>query len=665
MLLAVLGVDFFGISSQHLFAQHIWDTVGLERLARFTGLFLAAAVPILLLVPWSFAAFVASLMVLGAVLAVGPLPVVAVALFLVSSNVVGRALARPGRDKSWPHVATLAGIAIYIALMTLLSFFPVNYPLVWVGILLVPVALNWRSLALPAMPELRSWCERCAAAFFAFVMLMHWIVVLGPEKSADGLSMHLAVATNIANRHMLTFQPATLVWSVMPKGADLAYGIVTVLGGEYAARLLNFAVLLMLAGLIYAALRRALPPAVSLFLAALFATTPLVQLVTGSLFVENLLAAMILGAFLALWEFAESGRGRWLYTAALLGGGALAVKLWAAVFIALAAPFAVWEADRRRAALAGAAAIAILAVTGLPMYAIAWWKTGNPIFPFKNEIVHSSLLDPHAIFQDNEFRQPLTWKTPYDLAFRTHAYYEGQNRTLGFPYTLVLPLGILGVFFTFSRRSLASLVIAAGAAIAILATEPNLRYVYAAMPLLFLPFGALLEWLRPGRILYRTVIGLLIAGGLLNLYFMPGSSWYHKDFHMRSPFSQAARQRYLSEQAPIRVAMFQFNRAHPGASIFQANDEDLADPLGDVYAGGWHQFNRLLQLRRATSVGDLAALFEQWNVHYFSWRKNDPGEQRDPPVLSEFLDSCTALEFQVDQIRVSRFDGAECAGAGQ
>ncbi len=50
--------------------------------------------------------------------------------------------------------------------------------------------------------------------------------------------------------------------------------------------------------------------------ATLFASTPLVQLVTGSLFVENVWAALILGAALALWSGGAVAAGM------LLGCGA-------------------------------------------------------------------------------------------------------------------------------------------------------------------------------------------------------------------------------------------------------------------------------------------------------------------------------------------------------
>jgi len=654
-LLAVLAVDIHGFTLQNLFAQHIWDTVGLQRLARFTGLLLAVAVPLLLMVPWAFAGLVFLFVALASAISVGPLPVIAVALFLVSSCTVGSRLAGESH-----LLSTLTGIGIYVFLMTVLSHFPVNYPAVWASILLAPILLDWRSvrrrarswIALVQSAELRCWRERCAAAFLAFVLLMHWLVVLGPEKSADGLAMHLAIATNIAHRHAFTFEPAVYVWAAMPKGADFAYSIVYQIGGECGARLLNFAMLLLLLALLYRALR-----STSIFLPALFATTPLVQLVTGSLFVEDTMATMVLGTVSAIWAFGETRRTGFLYAAAILGGTALSVKLGALSFLLFALPFLIWEIAKLRPPVAACAlALFLFLIAGLPPYAVAWWKTGNPIFPFRNEKIHSPLLDPTVIFQDNEFRQPLAWTNPFDLTFRTHRFYEGQNGTLGFQYLLFLPLGFLAVFLTKSRRAVSAIVIATGAAILILRSEPNARYLYAAMPLLFVPFGELLSSPKTDRALRGILLALAGVCAALNLYFLPGSGWYHKDFHMRSPFSQAARERYLREYIPIRPAIAQFNRAHPGASIFLANDEDVADPLGDVYQAGWHQYNHLMQLRKARTLPEMTTQFEEWGVYYFAWRKTDPGEQRDPPLLDHFLENCTVLEYQVDQIRLSRLD---------
>ena len=82
VFLALMGVEVYGLSTGNLFAQHIWDPIGLKRLVRLAGAFVAIAVPVLLLAPWAFAALVCGILVVLTAIAVGPLPVLAVALFL-------------------------------------------------------------------------------------------------------------------------------------------------------------------------------------------------------------------------------------------------------------------------------------------------------------------------------------------------------------------------------------------------------------------------------------------------------------------------------------------------------------------------------------------------------------------------------------------------------
>ena len=92
-----------------------------------------------------------------------------------------------------------------------------------------------------------------------FVLGMHWLLVLKPEKSADGLAMHLAIPAGIASHHFLPFEPNLYMWSVMPMGGDFCYSIVYLFGGEFASRLLTFAALLLVLGLLNAAVRGMVP----------------------------------------------------------------------------------------------------------------------------------------------------------------------------------------------------------------------------------------------------------------------------------------------------------------------------------------------------------------------------------------------------------------------
>ena len=673
VFLGALGLEVYGFRTGHLFSQHIWEPVGLQRLARFGGEYLAVAVPLLLMVPWTFAAVILGLTVLGTAIAVGPQAVLATAFFLIASCALGsKLLGRAEEDSIETHLcATLLGMGVWIFLMTFLARLPVNYPAFWAVLLAAPVAWDlrgvWRRLRYWATrigsAELRPPGERAAFALLIFVLLMHWLVVLKPEASADGLAMHLAIPANIAANHAMTFEPSRFLWSVMPMGADWSYSIVYLFGGEYAARLLNFGMLLVVEALLYCAVRRWVAPSTGFLILALFATTPMVQLVTGELFVENLVAAMVLGMMTAIWRFGEDREKRFLYLAAVLAGTAIATKVGGLAFLALALPFAVVEARRHwkrlgaKPAAACALAVLLLLLTALPTYAIAYAKTGNPVFPFMNQKFPSPLLDRAADISFDQYRRPLSWRVPFDLTFHTNQSYEGQDGSFGFQYLLLAPLAVVALVVARRRPAVSGAVVALGAAIVIMRSEPNARYVYAALPLLSVPFAALLGWLDGRqRWLARVLICYVIACTALNAYFLPSSSYYHKDFSIRSPLSRADRERYMAYTAPVRLVIAYFNRAHPRAAVLLTSGSDIAGLTGEVYENHWHQFATIDRIRKTPDMAGMLKLMEGWGVRYFIARKPAAGEYARPLALRELLETCTTPEYEAGDFYLARLE---------
>jgi hypothetical protein len=668
VFLGALGLEVYGFRTGHLFSQHIWEPVGLQRLARFGGIFLAVAVPLLLMVPWTFAGMIFGLTILGTAIAVGPQAVLATAFFLIASCALGsKLLGRSKEDSVETHLCgTLLGMGVWIFLMTFLARLPVNYPAVWGVLLAVPVVCDlrgvWRRLSYwgkkIGSAELRPPGVRAAFALLVFVLLMHWLVVLKPEASADGLAMHLAIPANIAANHAMTFEPSRFLWSVMPMGADWSYSIVYLFGGEYAARLLNFALLLMVEALLYCAVRRWVTPATGFLILALFAATPMVQLVTGELFVENLVAAMVLGMMTAIWRFGENRDERFLYLAAVLAGTAIATKVGGFAFLMVALPFAVVEARRnRKSAAVCAVALLLLLLTALPTYGIAWQKTGNPVFPFMNQKFPSPLLDRAADISFDQDRKPLSWRLPFDLTFHTNQTYEGQDGSFGFQYLLLAPLAVVALVVVRRRPAVSGAVVALGAAMVIMRSEPNARYVYAALPLLSVPFAALLGWLDGRqRWLARVLICYVIACTALNAYFLPSSSYYHKDFSMRSPLSRGERERYMAYTAPVRLVIAYANRAHPRAAVLLTEGSDIAGLTGEVYENHWHQFNTLDQIRKTLDMDSMLKLVQGWKVQYFIARKPAAGDYAHPPALRELLDTCTTPEFEAGDFYLARLE---------
>ena len=333
------------------------------------------------------------------------------------------------------------------------------------------------------------------------------------------------------------------------------------------------------------------------------------QLVTGSLFVENYVAALVLGLLTATWQFGRTGERRYLFLAAAISGAAITAKIGSFAFVLLVLPFLAAEIvthrkilGRRAWAAAAFAAVLLLAMAA-PTYAIAYAKTGNPIFPFNNLKIHSPLLDPTVDVNDGRFHIPLDHTTLYTLTFHSSDAYEGQNGSFGFQYLVLAPLTLIGLLlFSSNPVARSSVVVAWGASLIIMVSQPNVRYLYAALPPLLVGAAALLGWLRQNsRAMYRSLLVFLAVSTGLNAYFLPSASYYHKDFCLRLPFSRAERERFLADGAPVRKLVDYFNGHHAGSAVLFTSDNEFAGIRGTVYENHWHQYPTVAALREAQS----------------------------------------------------------------
>ena len=265
-LLVPAGVVAYGLQSPALYTPTAWTGLGMQRLWRYAILFLVVNGAVAILLRRHLAVAFAGLAILCSIYAVGPAAVGAVLLFVFSCTVLGRLLFDRGLEAP---LAMLAGMAVWIALMTISARLPVHYPVTYAAGLLLPLAAGYRT-SVATMRELAAALRRGTAVSLGgwlswsallFVLGIHWLTTLKPEASADGLAMHLVIADTLARTHALLLDPHHYVWAFMPMGGDWCYAIVYLLGGEYAARLLNFVMLLLIALLVVRACRAFLPEA--------------------------------------------------------------------------------------------------------------------------------------------------------------------------------------------------------------------------------------------------------------------------------------------------------------------------------------------------------------------------------------------------------------------
>lgn len=611
--LAILGV--YGFLHQRLYAEHLWTAAGAARLAAYALAYWAVAGAILWLRPaWlvplvGAAAFIYSTWWCAEFL--DPAAPFSVIYFLGSAFLLGRLFLKNAAKNAGGILALLLGLAIWMFAISIAVHFPVNRPLVY-GI---AFALPYLATAVLARSGRRAW-RRLPQDYFKklpprmtavllFVLGMHFLVALAPEASSDGLAMHLAIPMMIARDARFAFDFHQYAWSLMPAGGDFAYAAVYQLGGEMAARLLNFAMLAVIAALIYRTSLRWAQPSSAMLGAALFASTPLVQLVTGSLFVENIWAAMLLGASVAVLS------SNWMAASALLGA-ALASKLGAFAFLAPMLVVAVVQIRKRPAGepktprRRWAAAAMILLVFAAPPYVNAWSKTGNPVFPFANQIFRSPDFDLRSPLEDQRYQAAVDWKTPYDATFHSARYFEGQSGSAGFQHFLLLaPLLLVAFIPPLNRRApRAFIAIGICGAALIFLTQPNLRYVYPALPFIAIGFSWMIS-----RIPWVSVAAAACLG--LNLWFLPAASWYHHDFAIFTPSDFDA---FVNSEAPQRELVEVLNTTAPGEPAAFFRGGAIAGLNARGYSDTWHTYAFYRRLIAAQDPAAIAALFRELGI---------------------------------------------------
>lgn len=575
-LLAPVPLAVLGFVQGGLFTQDTWDPDGLQRMLTFAAGFALWAT---LLAAWRRAFVPATIAVTFAftIFAVGLDAPLAVCVFLAASLAAGDAL---GRGKLPTHIATLLGIAGYATLMGLLVQLPVNYPLTYAALFAAPIVLNGRALLVHARAAaqtcnwIRPGTQYASLALLAFILALHWLVTLKPEGGSDALAMHLVAPARVAMEHRWPFDVSHIAWAVMPMNANWCYTAVYLFGGEFATRLLNFAMLLLTVWILVSVAGRVA--------GILFASTPLVQFVTGSLMVENFWTALVAGSAMCVYQ-------RHFLTGGVLGGAAVASKFGAAGFAVPLVAIALYHLARRREwRMTAAAALSFLSFAA-PPYLNAYLRTGNPVYPFANATFKAPYIDTQESVVDGRFQEPIKWRTLYDLSFFSSRFYEGRNGAAGFQHVLLLPLALTVAALT-RNRFLIGLALLCAVFIAVtFRAQSNLRYLHPAVAACAVLIALAIDKVR-GPFLHSASAALVVAAALLNVYFLPASNWSHRDFYPLSLVSEAGRDEYLIDAAPARLIVERINQENADGPVGFFEASDIAGLRAKAYVHGWHNW---------------------------------------------------------------------------
>lgn len=474
-------------------------------------------------------------------------------------------------------VSAVLGLGLVAAAVSILAHFPVNRSWLYIPLLALPLLANAKRVVW-YLGKLRMWlgesCRDDAATFWSgalllLVLAIHLVRVVQPETGWDGLVYHFLVASSVAFRGRWSFDFHQYVFAMWPMAADWLSAVGWVLGGEIAARLINFTPLLLVLAMLHAVTVRLSSRCIGRLVATLFASASLTFGLTATTFSEMTMAAFALAAFVVIAATAgDFSRARLAACGVLLGACLLSKA--SAVFIVL--PLAVVlvviclrQRGLRKGFVAASGAVAICLAVGASAYVYAYVKTGNPVFPFYNAVFKSPYY-PAVNFRDDRWVGHLSWLLPYRMTFFSSGYTEGYDGALGFQYLLLFPAGLAAAVAARRRTLLFAAAVSLTAALLVAVSTQYIRYLFPALAIGMLVCAGVFVRIPGQTKTDRRLVGVLAVALIgLNLLFLPAGAFNWNGFRLDGVVSPTARRDLVAAYAPQRMLNEVVN-AEAGAS---------------------------------------------------------------------------------------------------
>ncbi len=626
-------------------------------LAWMVGGVLALAVARLFLKQSNFMIGVVAVLVMAiAANAIGP--VLVTVWIALSSRLWGKWVLKTlgAQGENWV-VDLLVGACLLGTAVGLLAHFPANYPSVYMLGLSIPFILERKYVA-HSLRQLQPlefkaqgpldttslWLEASITA----IALAHFMVALMPEVGHDALAMHLFIPGHLATRHQWGFDVSTYVWAVMPMMGDWIFAIGYMLAGETSARLVNVGFIFLLSWLVRDLVLWAGGNAKGAKWAALlFLVTPLTLTESSSLFIESVWAAFVVAAALVVFKLCDpNGQPRvQLPTVGILLGGAFAAKAVTFTFFPVLLLWAVW---RHRTWLSRSSLRPLLigillatAVGGIP-YFTAWYLTGNPVFPFFNQVFKSPLWPAVAFQAPDVFGKGLRWDAIYQATFHTERFLEGRPGAPGFQWLLLFFPALLMLLIAQLRKAILFFAVAVLCIALTFHSTSYLRYIFPAFALVAAGIGVAMSPATGGATYGTRVLSMLgwVVVILNCIFFKSGTTF--GNLSLEPILSQAGRQSYLERQLPIRNTIELVNALNVKRSAVPVFSYSLAAGLhADALLPNWYNYQFEAQVKQATTPQQIARLLLDREVEYIildsHW--NSPEKRRAIEEVTEKMAS--------------------------
>jgi hypothetical protein len=465
------------------------------------------------------------------------LALIAVTIFLLASIGLGIAFynlfySLRKLDIEKAVVSLFLGVSINSIVIWTAMHYKVNYPFTYYFFFLLETFIFRKQVIIfieKAMEKLNgghiNWGQKIivlSGVFFIFYALV-------PYYLADDIARHLYIPKYVFLNGYWDFRPDfvhALDLAIIPYGS---YTAVFLMGGEYAIRILNYLFFFVGAVLLENFTRKMFGSRGAVIAVSLCVFTPFLLWEFGVVFIDNFVFTASIAVFSFLFYLLQNlEHKRAVVFFFTLCAFAFLCKLQ---FIFLLIPLVVVllvffikkVIETRNYSyfsslfLGGIIFLLILSPFLLHNYHIA----KNPFFPYFNEFFKSEWYDPEN-YRDDRWKQPLNWKTLYDITFLGSKYIENINYSFGISYFVFLVFSPILFFVKAKRKEIAIIVFTFIVAIYLWSktTNPYMRYYIHILPLgsiiLALTIDKLLEWNRDNKIRSSMILIVFVLVCIAN-----------------------------------------------------------------------------------------------------------------------------------------------------
>lgn len=241
--------------------------------------------------------------------------------------------------------------------------------------------------------------EGLGCALLTAYLLMNFMAAMTPEHFYDSLVYHLAMP-KLYLLHQRIVPTPNMIYSGVPFGTEMLYGLALALGTETSAKLLHFGFGVLIAATIYSWCLKFANRRVALLATLLFYSAPLVCFASSVAKVELPMTFYLLLAVLLILETMRLGElesdAKPLILAGLLAGFAFGTKYNAGLYIPVLALPLVYKQlqaerfDSRMLLSQVCFFFGATALTASPWLIKNWFFYHNPTYPFLNDVFKGS-----------------------------------------------------------------------------------------------------------------------------------------------------------------------------------------------------------------------------------------------------------------------------------